>query len=617
MPLITIIALSLSLSYIIKKPFEFILPLATAGISSILYIFALIGFRSVGLYTILLLTVVSLFYVAYKSLRDHNQLTRVLRSSGLIYILIMAALFYVISYGFTFMAWDEFSHWGLILKNIFLTNNFGNLASSTTYFQSYPPGISLFLNFFTHFSSYFNESDALRGMLILSSSQLVILFLKISFRDYKKIALLSLILFIFPLIFFGSFYSTIYVDAIMGLIFGNILYFNYVYRKKDLFYATYMSLQFYLLVSAKQIGIGLALIAFIIMLSDLIFSNKTTYLRISRKIFNKELLYVFVPLFAGILTNLSWKIYLKFHNITEQFQVPAVSNIFSNIPPYRKTTTVNFIHYFFDLRQFGILNYSYLLWSVTLFLVLYLVYKIAKNEQKTFVPQLFVWLGLYCYCCMILFMYLFSFGAYEAQNLASIDRYFGSYYLGFLMFSIFVLLSFLVTSNRYKKLSNFTLSALVVLLFSIAPAASLVNDVLLSPVSNHDKQKQRAPYEDIKRYNNILNPKTDKVYIVAQNTSGFDYWVLRYNLTPVKASPVSTWSLGEPYSKADIWTIKKTPIEWSRDLANYTYVYLYDVDSRFINDYGRLFKDQLGIKNTSMYRVIHANSGIILERVNL
>ena len=100
--------------------------------------------------------------------------------------------------------------------------------------------------------------------------------------------------------------------------------------------------------------------------------------------------------------------------------------------------------------------------------------------------------------------------------------------------------------------------------------------------------------------------------------SGLDYYVLLYNFTPVHTQPWGRmWSLGKPYSPDDQWTANISVDEWSKKLEGFTYVYLYSVDDRFINDYGQLFENKNDIKNKNIYRVHKIGDGVTLEIVSL
>ncbi len=600
------------------------LPLNTALISFVLYVFAYLGIRSVGVMFIALLFITSIGYSIYKKIRFGDSFGPALKSSGLVYFIIMIVLTWAITRGFVFNGWDEFSHWGLVLKNLFASDNFGNLSNSTLQFKSYPQGISLFLNFFTHFSNIFNESNALRGILILSFAQLVIIFANIGYRDWKKILLISIILLVMPLVFFDYYYSVIFVDAIIGLIFGNILYFNFSYRKKDLFYCIYMSLQLYLLTNTKQIGILLTLIAFSAVLADFIYSNKIKNLKLFLAQKKQELVYLFIPILVGILTAISWKLFLGYHNIAEAFQITGLKlhdilSVFgSEAAPYREVTRDNFVRHLFMINQHGAVFYSQLLLTLFISLTMYLIYKHERDSQRSFTFQAITLLGLVVYAGMLLFLYLFAFSPFEAQQNASIDRYFGTYYLGLLTLTVFTLIDYFSKRKGLDKhLSNFSLSLLLVVLLCTIPMSNFVNNVIFSSGANDARRIKRAPYDnEVIKYSNLLDSRKDRVYIISQDTTGEDYWILRYDFSPVRVSENFSWSLGTPKSPEDLWTRDIKADGWSQELKqDYTYVYLYKVDDKFINGYGRLFESSSDIKEKNIYKIDKTNSVITLKRV--
>lgn len=620
--IVVIILLSISISFISKKKFEYILPLIAASISLVLYIFSYFGVRPIGTVMILLALVVLTGYSIYKKIKSHDSLKSVLVSPGILYMVIMVVLTCIIIHGFAFDIWDEFSHWGLILKNLFISNSFGNLDDSTTYFKSYPQGISLFVSFFNNFSNSFSEPNALCGMLILSYSQMAILFARVRQNDWKKLLLITGILLVLPLIFFNDFYGTIYVDAVMGLILGNILFFNYLYRKRDCFFAIYMSLQLCLLANTKQIGIGLAAIATLVILIDFIYSNRIRRLRTFVLENWQKLLTIIIPFILSFLTYFSWRQYVKIHNISDFFQVVGfkISDLLSLFGPgasgYRRATIANFVSSFVGIRQYGTLYFSFFLFTVVFLIGMYWIYKKVRGRGKSsFMPQLFVVIGMVIYSSVILFMYLFAFSEYEAKNLASFDRYMGMYFLGLIMLGVFIIVDYIIKSEKKLKMPNVMIAILLLALLCITPMKNLVNDTILSPVTNSIRRQMREPYDIVKKYSGILNPKTDRIYIVSQRSDGEDYWILRYDFTPVQVSPNYSWSLGAPYSSGDIWTKNKTVKQWSQELQSYTYVYINKVDERFINDYGELFENRGDIASTSMFRIEKMSGGKVILKI--
>ena len=74
------------------------------------------------------------------------------------------------------------------------------------------------------------------------------------------------------------------------------------------------------------------------------------------------------------------------------------------------------------------------------------------------------------------------------------------------------------------------------------------------------------------------------------------------------------WSLGSPYYEGDIWTIDMKLEEWEQILYNeYTYVYLFRIDTQFISRYGSLFEDE--ITDDSIYEIIKNSESISLRKI--
>lgn len=622
--ILVLVILSLNIAYIFKKKFEYTLPMTIAAVSLLFYLLGYLNIRSVGSHVVLSAVLLATIFSIYKIIRHKTKPFFVFKSSGLISFSAIILVVGFLASEFMFSSWDEFSHWGLVLKNLFQTDGFGNLGDSTTLFKWYPQGTSLLLNYITSFSSHFSESSALAGILAMSYAQLLVLFTKVKHTDWKKIALVTTIIFTLPLVFFGDFLGTVYVDGILALIFANVLFFIYSYRKKDALYATYLSLQLYLLVNTKQIGLFLGLIVMGIIVADFVYDRRRDIKKFKQFLASTkhDWIIMLTPLLTIAVTQLSWSFYLKLNHITSNFSAPSLATMrdlfFGNYPEHRSTIVGNFIHHFFDVRQFGPISMSYFLWAAIILCILYFIYTRQKRTtpRYSFTIQTLAVVGCYLYSGVLLVMYLTNFTAYdeyEAINLASIDRYLGTYFLCLWVFASFALIVHFI--NRPH--GNLKIAALLLAILYFVPAGNLISDITMHRKTMADKQAMRATYGDIERYQRLFNQGRDKVFIISQKSSGLDYYIIRYNLTPnASSNPPRSWSLGKPYSPDDQWTSDLTAAEWSTMLKQYTYVYLYDVDDRFIGDYGSLFEDMDSIKDNVMYRVEKTSNSISLKFVS-
>ena len=218
---------------------------------------------------------------------------------------------------------------------------------------------------------------------------------------------------------------------------------------------------------------------------------------------------------------------------------------------------------------------------------------------------------------MLLLLYMFTFSEYEGVRLAAINRYLSTYLLGMLTFLVFLILYVILQTPKFKSKMQLVLIVLMGLIF-VVNVEPLRNVTLRYPADLKRTQAIRAPYENMNKIQRLLNRKTDRLYFISQNSDGFDYWVARYNLTPIKTEPAFdwSWSLGTPYGDSDVWTQRITCDEWTQQLAKqYRYVYLHKVDAQFKDEFKNAFLDIKSIGNDKLYKVESVGGKIKLVNI--
>ena len=144
----TILSLGFGLSLLLRRKIETILPLCFAFIIAVLYFSGLAGNLLIGLYLLFAFALVSLLYTVLRlpSLPKnfwHEQLL----TPGCFLFMVAALMIPLTMQGRILIYWDDYSHWGLAAKNLYLLDALGNAPASTIQFQSYPPGITLLHTF--------------------------------------------------------------------------------------------------------------------------------------------------------------------------------------------------------------------------------------------------------------------------------------------------------------------------------------------------------------------------------------------------------------------------------------------------------------------------------------
>lgn len=615
---------ALSLSYIWQKRFEFTLPIVLSALSLLLYASALIDQRQAGVVTAVVMCAAGIVFSLRKFYKTRELNSSDLFSPGFFFVVGSMAIIFLISRNFVLNDWDEFAQWGLVLKNMFYNNGLAVAQGTTAFHQSYPEGVSLVQSFFNQFNTVLSEPNMLRSLLFLSLAQLGIAYVGVKRVGWKKGLMIAAALTALPYIFFANFHGTIYIDAFIGLLVGNILFFDYIYPKKDAFYSLYMGLQLTLLASSKQIGILLAvIIGIIVILKWINLTKGKTFLNSLRAKPKREVAYALIPLVFTTIITASWSIYVGIHHLKDIIEVQGLSlrgiyDVFvgSGAPEYRYVTYYNFLKVFVDARDFGVFTLSYFTLTILLFIAIYFVYPRKSQRMPWFATGV---IGmLYAYSAALLLLYLFAFMPYEAQMVASIGRYIGTALLGVTMFVIMIIYSKYSedpTINNRTPIVPIVMTAIVLM---AANMPSLIQVTVFARQTNAQNSVSRSRYDSVKKYLPLFTKGRDKIYIIAQSSDGHAYWRLRYNFTPIDTSPNRTWSIGSgPLYEGDIWSQTKTEEEWASELAGYTYVYIDAEDDVFVKNFGNLFEDRSQIKNTALYKVEKNGAAIKLFLVSL
>lgn len=84
-----------------------------------------------------------------------------------------------------------------------------------------------------------------------------------------------------------------------------------------------------------------------------------------------------------------------------------------------------------------------------------------------------------------------------------------------------------------------------------------------------------------------------RVYIITQNSTGFAYWITRYELAPRPPSNVFGYAFGEKICARDIWTTDVSPAVWTKRLieGKFDYVLIAQSDPQFWQRFRGLFQD--------------------------
>lgn len=204
--------------------------------------------------------------------------------------------------------------------------------------------------------------------------------------------------------------------------------------------------------------------------------------------------------------------------------------------------------------------------------------------------------GLLCGLSALLPVYIFiniivyalMLVPFSALILDSYDRLMGIFMGAFLLVAMAVLIvDFEDETSRHLRPGSSEWIALVAVaaLYVLQPPAT---DILLHP---KPKLVLRKSMEPMLAFVDEHVPVGSKTYIVAQNTTGFAYWILRYELIP-RSTNYWDWTLGKRRCPNDVWHDDKTAAEWAGRLRNekFDFVLVAQSDDEFWERYRGLFQ---------------------------
>lgn len=516
-----------------------------------------------------------------------------------------------------FVSWDEFSHWGLVAKDIFLKNSLP-VAGGPIRLVSYPPGLPLFQYFFIK-PGGFSEGliYSATSVFVLAALTTVVPLQKTSKKTLIGAALLVVIFLIEP--FFD--WQLAYADHVLGVAFGSAIVIGLDQRSGTRNWLWSLPILM-ILVLVKPIGILFAIFAFGIITSFVTWKIKSRAhrfrshispkmeLKVS-KVWHALIVNILITSIGIALVYLSWKSHvdLRFGNVGRGLpNLPNFSDLTESFNGKRLTQDLT------TLKAFG----GFFMRSAVPFLLCFggawvLTRKSSNNETGKALRVVFIMgaLSYIAYLFILLVLYLYFFGAYEGPRLASIGRYTGSYYLGAMM--VFVFFTFRDYQQSFRKnIYSRIMLALVLIWCGIGAQKSRV---LAGPKGLNEGrisiQKKLAPIQK------LASPK-DRIYIVWQRSNGSQLNIARYELYPRQLN-AWCWALGEKYVgfNPDVWTCDITVEEFREKLAGFDFVLIGQAFEPFWDRYGSIFSDSTKRSKTGVFKVVHTSGILFLAPIEV
>lgn len=515
---------------------------------------------------------------------------------------------------------DEFSHWMDSIQVMTHLDDFIANPASNSLFKSYPPAMTLFQYLFQKIYLLFNpgkpfcEWRMYLAFQIFSLSVLFPFLKNLSFKKPLSLCCIGIILFIFPLPFFPKFHYSVYIDPVVSILAGCGFAMPLLFKKKDFLYTLHVSLICAVLVLTKDAGLFFACFIALLNIAVAIIHDRPIR-SLGRQEQHTQLAQAFLPVILLCLCKLGWNYVIQVNHADVSFG--------------NKIDLLNYTRMFFlnddgTTMQAIVSNYKDAFYSLPfaigssditikyfdLFWISMLVlhyscrkYISAEPERKATVVAIGVvtFTQLFVYIYSLGATYVYNFEEHEALAVASYERYTHIAYLA-VWIVILVMALLYIQNNIARENKNFAIVGLTVCLFLLSPMKNMSDFLNRDIVRNsfYSRSQLSSMTEQISNYCN----ETDRIYFIAQKSDGTDFRAVKFAVYPNHITNKDAWSLGEPYSDKDMWTVNLTADQWFEILqSDYDYVALYKADDLFIHNYGMLFEDPGTISSRSLYYI--------------
>lgn len=484
--------------FLAKKPYGYSMPVTMIVVTFVFYCGQFI-FKTfdVAFYISVVAAIGAVVLLVIKR-KDSEFISRIL-SNGLWTFLIVYFMFALIDYRRHVSDWDEFSHWGKMVKEMLRIDRFYSEPMSLSFVhQDYPPFIPLLEVIWCKASGGFSEASMTMGLHVFEFS-LIVPWVSDRF-DRKKATwlerrLCELLFFIViaavVIEFDFSGFNTVYTDIVMPMMYAYVIGLIMCgdIRKTKFGYASIL-----LGTSALMLSKQMSLCFILLIIYFYVFSEVLDRYYTDEK---KEKIGYLIGKIAGLIVapvaNYAvWRSYVNSLKISGQFDLGQINlSKFFGIVVGRDGSEVQKnafqdykINLFTAKQNHGPLELSYvelMLIGLVAVLILYFLFKDVIKIRELIKTEVLFILGTVGYSLAMLVLYMFCYSDYEMSILASYDRYMGSYVISEFLVVALLLVELLKRKDYELFNIRYILSALLfcIIMFDSSRLKSLRPQVFM------------------------------------------------------------------------------------------------------------------------------------------
>lgn len=605
-----------------KKSFGISLPATLTGTVLLTYFSQLLFHTfNIGIYVCLAAAVSAVILLILRR-KDRDFISRCF-SEGFFVFLAICLFFLVMDYGRWFSEWDEYSHWGKMVKEMFRLDRFySEPQSDLLVHKDYPPFAVIFEMLWCRFSGGYSAGGATMALHILGFSMVLPLALeqlngeKKTGRLQKLISKLAIVAAFLLLIFNFNHVQpmTIYLDLFLPLFYVSLILMaeDRELRRSGFGFTMILLGQFGLIIT-KQMGLAFVLLVwfFYTMLEALELSSEG---KVSQEKKSGRWVILAVKSLAILITPAVsysiWNHYITNLGLTGQFSfeiinVGTIIRILAGGGDYiQHLTYVKFIRALFTTNLgTGIFSMTYasaVLLAFCMLAVLAYLFRTVVHRGEILPYAVLFAVGSAGYAFTMLVLYMFCYSEGEMSVLASYERYMSTYILS----EYVILFLLLVRLLARKKVDVCTYPvALGMLGIGLLMAGTGGVSQLMPQMFCEKDGDYKEQADEIQR----LTPADTEVFLISSHNDVYTY-ILTYYLDDRRidkrylTSNVATWGA----DNTDYWNAVLNCIREDG------YVYLYNVTDEVRDALGQYMDDEF--VEQALYAAVEENGELRLQR---
>ncbi|MCA1988371.1 MAG: hypothetical protein LDL07_04375 [Desulfarculus sp.] len=644
-----------------RRQAELALLAAVSGMVVALYLAALGGLLHEGSWLVFLAGLacflIALWGLWHDRQPDRPKVAEGFLSPGIVLFLGLSLLFRLCFADARLQLWDEFSHWGVMTREMLALGGLPGPVGAII-FKDYPPGANL-LHFWAATIAGVSEGSFYQAHFMLLLAPALAFFSRLSWRQPGWLVL-NLFMAAAITTTLSVFVCSLMVDVVLALYLAAGLYLAsgaVIWRKRALLFLPIL----FCLPLIKNTGAFFAWMILSLILVNSLARAVSTW-RADRRALGRpwrEQLASYHPgrgrILALLLTTsllvaaplaapATWKAHLAEHKIGQSFKTaqigaPEMLATFGPHAPERSALVRD--RFVAALGHQSLSNYvdegrSFMAWiglggivpgfSLAAWLVcaglLILAGFLRHRDPADRARMLELWLIMAIfgalYLAGLVILYIFSFSEYEGPRLASFGRYVNTMLIPTLLLAWGWSLPFADESEEDQiQWGGWRRTVYLVCLgvFGLALTTQAPSPPGMPRwTALGDAHEDHAYVEPLAEVVRKVVPPDKKVFVVYQNTPGRPFHIIRYEIAP---RPTNQWffTLGEPYFEGDVWTENLSLADFAKMLVKegFDFLFLARSDQQFWERYRPLFAPGTRPYRDIVFKVVPGGQhGVIL-----